>query len=85
MLAVIAEFEPRHKFWMSEHSCHALPVDVVVDGQGLVSARRGSIHAASVESNFDQGTVFSGWSFESSWMFSIGNGVDSNVAILTRG
>jgi hypothetical protein len=85
MSAVVAEFESGDKLRMSEHGGHALSGQVIVDGQGLVGARGGRIHSASIERDLDQGSVLSGRAFEGSGMFSVGHGVHADVPVLTGG
>ncbi len=67
---------------MAEHGCHAFAGDIVVDGQGLVRARRGRVHPAPVQSHLDQGAVLAGRALEGARVLAVGHCVDSDVSVL---
>ena len=85
MLAIVAELDPGHELRVAEHRRHAFAGQVVIDGQGLVGARRCNVHAAPVQGNLDEGSILTGSALECSGMLSVGQGVDPDVSVLASG
>ena len=84
MTTVVGELQARHQLRVAEHRCHAVSRMKVVNGNGLVGARRGQVDSGAIQDDLDQRAVLALRAFEGLDVLPVAHCVNSHVTVLAR-